>query len=323
MRWISYPMKLSPAYVAYPWGGENLGPLYGRALPGDHMGESWELSAEGKGISTVANGPFVGQTLQQLWQAYPEQLAGASQPGAGDAFPLLIKLIDAADDLSVQVHPDDAYAAAHERDRGGRGKTEMWVVLRAEPGARMVLGLKPGVDRARLAAALEDGAVEDCLYSAPVQAGEAYFIPAGLVHAIGRGIVVYEVQQNCDITYRLFDYNRPGLDGKPRPLHIAQSLDAAHYDLPPARPAQGERTRREGALIEQLSRNPYFELSRITLDGEADLETEGRLCALTVTQGVVRVGEVEARPGDTVLLPGALPGVRLSGQGALLSACAR
>lgn len=224
MEKILYPMKLSYEAKYRIWGGDLLKKTYGKVAPAiDRLGETWELTVRADGMSRVENGVYADMPLCDVLAVLGN--AAVSPTYDGKTFPLLIKLIDARDKLSVQVHPDDAYAA---RVEGDVGKTEMWYVLAADEGACLVSGLREGIDSAAFAAAVRDGHTEEVLDAHPVKPGDVCFIPSGLVHAIGAGIVVAEIQQNSDLTYRVFDYNRRQSDGSLRELHVERALDVVH-----------------------------------------------------------------------------------------------
>ena len=212
-----YPMRLSALPMERLWGGDKLGKIYNKNC-GSGTGETWELSVREKEKSVVSNGILAGKTLSEIVDT-DKSLVG--ERFAGGEFPLLIKFIDAADDLSVQVHPDDEYAAKVENDVG---KTEMWHIVEAEPGAKLVYGLADGVTPQDFVLAVREGKTQSALKYVEVHAGETYFIPAGLVHAIGGGILLAEVQQNCDLTYRVYDFDRLDKNGKPRELHTEKAL---------------------------------------------------------------------------------------------------
>src|SRR5262245_60127583 len=214
------PLVFEPFLRSMVWGGRRLSEWFGKRLPQGPVGESWEISAHPQHVSRVAEGPFLGQSLDDLCRCNSREIFGASAPADG-RFPLLIKLLDCRDWLSVQVHPTDDIAA--RLLAGERGKTEAWVVLGADPDARIYAGLVPGTTRADLEARLGHGSVADCLHSFTPRVGDCLFLPAGTVHAVGGGIVLAEVQQCSDATFRLFDWNRVGLDGKPRPLHVHEA----------------------------------------------------------------------------------------------------
>ena len=221
-----YPLSFVPVFKDYIWGGRNLETKLGRALPAGIVAESWEIAAHPNGQTPVASGPLAGYTLGALQRHLGERLLG-HRADAGE-FPLLIKLLDANRWLSVQVHPDDGYAQEHA---GELGKTELWVILHAEPGAELIYGLKAGVDRDRLAQAVTTGSIEQMLHRVPIHAGDVVYVPAGTVHALGPGVLVAEIQQNSDTTYRLYDWGRPGDNGQPRPLHVQQALDVIDWQM--------------------------------------------------------------------------------------------
>ena len=215
-----YPFKLKPVLKDIIWGGTRLASKYGKSNNhSQKIAESWELAVHKNGTSLIENGEYAGRTLGDLFECDKSVVS----PGyKSDIFPLLVKFIDAAQNLSVQVHPGDEYAAKHENESG---KTEMWYVIDALPGSEIVYGLNGEYTREELQALIDENRFEECLNYTKVKPGEVCFIPAGLVHAIGEGILILEIQQNSDSTYRLYDYNRPGPDGKPRELHIEKALD--------------------------------------------------------------------------------------------------
>lgn len=226
-----YPLRFEPVFQDYIWGGRRLETLFGRELPNGIVAESWEISGHEKAATRVVGGMWDGYTLPEVLEALGERLVGFNARACLERgrFPLLIKLLDAHRDLSVQVHPDDAYAAAHEG--GELGKTEMWYVLHADPGSELIYGLARGVTRASFEEALRQGAIETQLHRVPIARGDVFFIPAGTVHALLAGAVVAEIQQNSDATYRLYDWGRVGADGKPRPLHVAKALDVIDWGM--------------------------------------------------------------------------------------------
>jgi mannose-6-phosphate isomerase len=262
------PLLFEPFLSPKIWGGRRL------AATGPVIGESWQLYDRLDKSALVAEGPWKGRTLGQMTAEFGPRLLG---PGLfhGDAerFPLLVKFIDAADDLSVQVHPDDDQAAVMVGPEE-RGKSEMWVVLAAEPGSRMAVGLKPGVDAAAFRQALKNGAaVEGLLQSVEVSAGDVIDIPAGRVHAIGKGCYVAEIQQNSDTTFRVWDYGRLE-NGKPRELHVDQALRVINFDPAfAALPAKVTPSRQDlgWAVEEKLIQGPFFDVRRLTLKGPGRL----------------------------------------------------
>ncbi len=219
-----YPLTFEAVFKDYPWGGRNLATLLGRTIPDGIVAESWEIAAHANGSSPIASGALKGATLQEAMALWGANLVGSrnAKDLANGRFPLLIKLLDANRWLSVQVHPEDAYAHIHE---GESGKTEMWVVIHAEPGAELIYGFTPGVTRERFAQAIEAGETERYLHRLAVKEGDVIFVPTGAIHALGPGILIAEIQQNSDTTYRIYDW------GRPRPLHIEKSLEVLDFDL--------------------------------------------------------------------------------------------
>lgn len=261
------PFLLSPSGKDYIWGGERLKSDYGKALELSPLAETWECSVHPDGPSFVASGAFAGRTLAEVLAENPAWL-GTSFSALGGLH-ILVKLIDAKRDLSVQVHPDDDFAF---REEGGQqGKTEMWYVLDAEPGACLVFGLDRSTSAETLRAGLAEGTFESLLKRFPVRRGDVFYIPSGTIHAIGSGIVLAEVQQNSNLTYRLYDYGRVGKDGRPRELHVDKALAVA--DLSGARP-QRQPLRalryRPGFAEEELCACPYFQVWLCRVDAGED-----------------------------------------------------
>jgi mannose-6-phosphate isomerase len=226
-----YPLTFEPIFKERVWGGRNLQRLYHKALPpGQIIGESWEISDRPGDASVIANGRFAGKDLHWLVENHRAELLGEVAPVHG-CFPLLIKILDAQEKLSLQVHPPSEKAA----ELGGEPKTELWYIAEAEPSAELYVGLKRGVTRLEFERKLRNGSVAECFHRLGVRGGDAMFLPSGRVHALGSGLVIFEIQQNSDTTYRVFDWNRVGLDRKPRELHIPQSLASIDFaDFEPA-----------------------------------------------------------------------------------------
>ncbi len=265
-----YPLTFRPVFKDYLWGGRNLERILGRELPPGIVAESWEIAAHPDGDTLVENGEFAGLPLTELHARLGLDLIGTHNAWAQERgkFPLLIKLLDANRPLSVQVHPDDAYALAHEGNE--LGKAEMWVVLHADPGAELILGLKRGVTPQKFRQALEAGNLDPCLHHLSIRAGDVICVPAGTLHAILGGSIIAEIQQNSNTTYRVYDWNRLGPDGNPRPLHIQKALEVIDFSrvkpgtFTPTLLAEGEGIRRWG-----LCRNRYFVTERVEMDAGA------------------------------------------------------
>lgn len=226
------PITFSPIYMERVWGGRELELVYGRELPDSTspIGESWEIVDREHEQSIVDHGPLAGSSLHDLWTGRRAEIFGEGLPNH-PRFPILIKILDARDDLSIQVHPPIHLAGK----LGGEPKTEMWFIADCEPGAKLYVGLKNGVTRDAFEHAIAAGTVADCVHAVTPRAGDSIFIPSGRLHAIGAGFLIHEIQQNSDTTYRVFDWNRLGLDGNPRQLHVAESLASIDFnDFEPA-----------------------------------------------------------------------------------------
>lgn len=260
---ILCPARLEPVFSPRPWGARSLEPFFpeksGLAEP---IGEAWMTGNECR----FAGGPFTGKTLGEAWRQMPPEWAGTRANNA-DAFPLLVKFIFPEEKLSVQVHPDDDYAARHEKAAGGRGKTEMWYAFRARPEAEVFVGLKPEVTRASFASAVADGTAEDCLVRVPVCQGDAIFVPAGTAHTIGPGLVLCEIQEQSDLTYRVYDYNRRDASGRSRPLHIEKALEVMRFGPQSGGKIDPVRIHEEGAEKTYFASCRYFETSRWEFSG--------------------------------------------------------
>jgi mannose-6-phosphate isomerase len=269
------PFRIEPTFSPRIWGARSLAPLYPKKtnLP-EPIGEAWLTDVNCR----VANGPFAGKTLAEAWREMPDKWHGDNFAAGGD-FPLLVKFIFPTDKLSIQVHPDDAYASLHEKAAGGRGKTEMWHVVSAKPGAFLLLGLKPGVIRQEFLEALQNNHLEDLFQRHPVQAGDTFFIPARTPHTIGPDMVICEVQQYSDLTYRVYDYGRVDASGKPRELHIEKALAVMNFDpkaggkVTPQPRVKG----RENASMNHLAECPYFSVDRLDIGRMAQFKlVEGK-----------------------------------------------
>ena len=302
-----YPLLFTPAIKDYLWGGRGLEKM-GKVLPEGIVAESWEISGHPDGLGKVANGFLAGQTLPELMVKYGRSLVGSALPeSALTSFPLLVKLIDANDRLSVQVHPDDDYAWEHEN--GSLGKTEMWVVLDAKPDAKLVYGLKPGVSRERFAQAVSENNIASCLNEISARKGDVFSIPAGLVHAIGSGLMMVEIQQNSNATYRVYDYNRTDASGNRRPLHISKAMDVICFSMmPDAGMAVVPIVNGQGAVQTILVANRYFVVERCEVDGTLCGNADGgRFELMIILEGRAQLqypgGEIQVRMGDSLLLP--------------------
>jgi mannose-6-phosphate isomerase len=303
-----YPLRFEPVLKRYIWGGRRLETVLGKPLPpGDDYAESWEVADHASGQSVVAAGPLAGKSLHELVVERGEELLGKHAPQP--RFPLLFKLLDAQKVLSVQVHPNDAAAA--KLTPPDLGKTEAWVVLHAEPGSVVYAGLKRGFDRRAFEREVVRGTSELCLHKFEPRAGDCIFIPAGVVHALGAGLVIAEIQQASDTTFRLYDWKRLGPDGQPRALHIEQSLNAIDYDIGPVHPQQATLSQREGCVQEELVRCDKFVLQRWQVTAPQTIGGDNRCYLVCVIDGELAIaGDASDEPlrrGQTALIPASSP----------------
>ena len=303
-------ITFKPLYMERVWGGHELEKIFERELPAADIpyGEAWEMSDRPAEQSIVNHGPLKGTSLNELWQNSREEIFGS---GFEDSprFPLLIKILDARDKLSIQVHPPAEIAS----ELGGEAKTEMWYIADALPGAQLYVGLKAGITKADFQDAIEKGSVDQAVYSITPQRGDSIFIPSGRLHAIGAGLVIYEIQQNSDTTYRVFDWNRMGLDGVPRDLHVEQSIRCIDFsDVEPGMDEPNGNT---------LATCPYFHVDRLNLStgtmlGNPDQE---RFSIITVVSGELESSDGRThQEGDMLLLPRASQALRAAADSIVL-----
>lgn len=311
-----YPLKFTPRFKERVWGARNLERLYRKRLPADvPIGESWEISDRPGDVSVIANGALAGRDLHWLMEEHGPALLGKARALNGH-FPLLIKILDAQDTLSLQVHPPAAKAA----ELKGEPKTEMWFITEAQPDAALYVGLRPGMTRADFERKVKDGTVAECFHRHAVKAGEAMFLPSGRVHAIGAGNVIFEIQQNSDTTYRVFDWNRAGLDGKPRELHLEQSLASIDFnDFAPALASHATRAQGD-ATVRELARCPLFIVEQWSLAaGRTATLTPGTMHILGAVSGELSVesaaGRLLLQAGEFALVPASVTATIQTGPG--------
>lgn len=316
-----YPLKFKPIYKERIWGGRKIETAFGKKLPaGEKIGESWELSGVDGDISVVSNGQLKGNNLQELTEIYMGDLVGDKVfEKYGEEFPLLIKLIDADDNLSIQVHPDDKLAAERHNSFG---KTEMWYVVGHEAGAELYLGFNQPVDKEKYLEYLKAGKLAELLTAYKVQDGDSFFIPAGTIHAIGKGLLIAEIQQTSDITYRVFDWNRVDpKTGQGRELHTELALDAIEYK---SRSDYKTVAAPKVNAPVTLEKCPYFQTNSLIVDGEtvrdyAALDSFVIYICLEGNLELAYEGGVETmKKGETVLVPAELNEITLKGKGKLL-----
>ena len=296
VHFMLYPLRFKPLFRRYLWGGRRLESVLGKPIgDGDDYAESWEIVDHGADQSVVAYGPLDGTPLHDLVTQHGKSLFGRHHPQT--QFPLLFKFLDAQRDLSVQVHPNDEQAA--ELDPPDLGKTEAWVILDAQPGSMLYAGLRPGIDRDELAQRIRQGETTSCLHRIEARVGDCLFVPAGIVHALGAGIVIAEIQQASDTTYRLYDWDRVGADGKPRQLHVEQALNVIRFDARPVEPQQPATT--NDADVSRLVACDKFVLDRWEFDQAKTIPDDSRCRLIAVLSGCV---EVEHDPAGSSLSRG-------------------
>lgn len=312
-----YPLTFKPLFKDRIWGGHKIEELYHKPLPaGVPIGESWELSDRPGDVSVIANGPLAGKDLHWLVENHAAGLLGPADTQDG-RFPLLIKILDAREKLSLQVHPPAEKAAA----LGGEPKTEMWYIADADPGAELYAGLRRGVTRPEFEDKVRAGTVAECFHRVKVRAGDTMFLPSGRVHAIGSGLVIFEIQQNSDTTYRVFDWNRVGLDGKPRELHVDQSL--ASIDFEDFEPGLVSSVPKQtgGITIRPLVKNPLFSVEACEARAaQTQTLTPGTMQIVGVVSGRLRIvdrgASLAVAAGQFCLLPASLNEVTLQTESA-------
>ncbi len=295
-------LKLTPAFKDYLWGGTRLRDDFQKDCDFDKIAESWELSCHKDGPSTISNGEFKGLTLSEYIEKAGKSVLGTDCEKF-DNFPILIKLIDAKDNLSVQVHPDNEYAL---RVEGEYGKTEMWYIVDCDEGATLLYGFKDTISKDEFAQRIADNTLLEVTNAVPVKKGDVFFIQAGTLHAIGKGILIAEIQQNSNTTYRIYDYGRVGKDGKPRELHVEKAKDVT--DLCPAKAyPETPIEQKDGYTSKLLSSCDYFTTYAIDVESKAVLEADEKsFVSLLILEGdgkVIGDDTVEFRKGDSIFVP--------------------
>jgi mannose-6-phosphate isomerase len=310
-----YPLTFQPIFKERVWGGRELERLYHKALPaGVPIGESWEIADRPGDASVIANGPLAGKDLRWLMEHHAAAVLGSAQP-KGTRFPLLVKILNAREKLSLQVHPPPALASR----LGGEPKTELWYIADATKGADLFVGLKRGVTRQEFERRIGDGTVADCFHRLEVKRGDAVFLPSGRVHAIGGGNVIFEIQQNSDTTYRVFDWNRKGLDGKPRELHVPQSLESIDFGDFEPQLIRRVYARKATLKVRRLVDDPLFRIEACQAGkGQHFHISPQRAQVLGVVRGGLRIAHGETTlslaAGQFALLPACLGRVGLTAE---------
>jgi mannose-6-phosphate isomerase len=287
-----YPFTFQPIFKDRIWGGRELERLYHKPLPpGAVIGEAWEITDRPGDASVITNGPLAGKTLRWLMENHAAEVLGPARPARGNHFPLLCKILDAREKLSLQVHPPARLAA----ELHGEPKTEMWYIADAGPGAELYVGLRAGVTREQFERKIADGTVADCFHRIPVRAGDTMFLPSGRVHAIGDRLVIFEIQQNSDTTYRVFDWNRVGLDGKPRELHVAQSLASIDFNDFEPKLVQTPFITDGGVQKRSLVKDPLFDVEAWQVASGVRSEFAPHQLQIVAVTG----GEIAVQSGST------------------------
>jgi mannose-6-phosphate isomerase len=308
--------QLEPFFSPRIWGQRSLAPWYpDKVNLKEPLGEAWLTAFE----SRVSNGPFAGKTLREMWHQMPAEWRGRRHASLAE-FPVLIKFIFPNDKLSIQVHPGDAYAAEHEQNAGGRGKTEMWHMVSARHGAEIMFGLQPGLDKEVFLKALAEGSVESLLVHLPVQAGDTYFVPAGTQHAIGPGMVICEIQEYSDLTYRVYDYGRLDSSGKPRELHVQKALEVTNFNRGSGGKIEPLALHSPDAKKCLLSACEFFATERWDCNRTTPIESDPEEFQLfVILEGTGTFHDTEwafpYRPGEAWFLPANLPTTLLQPDG--------
>jgi mannose-6-phosphate isomerase len=306
-----HPLEFRPILKRIRWGGRRLASLGKPLGEGNDYAESWELADYGEDQSMVIGGEYDGWTLRRLVEERNREVFG--RHAGREQFPLLVKFLDANDRLSVQVHPNDEQAKRFDPEENG--KTEAWVVVDAKPGSRLYAGLKEGVTADQLRTASEKGTVEELLHSFEVTPGECVFIPAGTVHAIGEGILLAEIQQMSNLTFRLYDWGRTGSDGQPRPVHVDKAIACTDFVRGPVRPVDPHRTEHRHGVTDDLVRSDYFVMRRHVLERDHRIQADDRFRILVALDGTGDLAcdgtAMRFALGRTALIPAASPDVTI------------
>jgi mannose-6-phosphate isomerase len=312
-----YPLKLRPIFKSKIWGGTKLRTYFGKDIPDDNIGESWELCCRDDGMSVVENGIYKGENLQKIIDTYREKLLGLRIfKKYGTEFPLLIKILDANDRLSVQVHPDDNYAVLNGLDHG---KDEMWYIIDAKENASLIYGLKKGTSRTELEKAIKGNRILQYLNEAAVKPGDFLYIPAGTVHAILGGLLIAEIQQNCNTTFRLYDWDRVDQSGKRRELHIYQALESIHFENKGSDIAKsGQAKYNNQTTIRKGPKVKEFQIDEINTNGGFDMQINPESFQVIMNlngNGTISYlgGCINFNKGDTVLIPADIDKYSLTG----------
>lgn len=316
MSFVKYPLLFEPILKDRIWGGTKLKTVLKKEIHSDKIGESWEISGVPGDVSIVANGSFKGQNLEELISEYPIEILGEDIfKRFGKQFPLLFKFLDAKEDLSIQLHPNDVLA---KKRHDSFGKTELWYIMQADEGARVVIDFKNDVTQKDYLNHLQSKTLPSILKEIPVKQGDVFFIETGTVHAIGEGVLLAEIQQTSDITYRVYDWDRTDADGKSRELHVDLALEAINYNVKKVELSYTDNQNEANQVVAC----PFFDVNIIPLKGEYTVQKDNRFYLYVCTEGTCRV-EIEGissqfKAGDAILIPAAVEKLTIEGNATLL-----
>lgn len=317
MTFKAYPLQFKPILKERIWGGTKLKSELNKSITSEITGESWELSTVKGDVSFITNGDYEGKPLQDIIEKFPSELLGQRVfDKFGAEFPLLFKFLDAREDLSIQVHPDDKLA---QKRHNSFGKTEMWYVMQADPNSRIIAGFKKDSSREEFVSHVHNNTIVDILGAVPAKAGDVYFLETGTVHAIGAGVLIAEIQQTSDITYRIYDFDRVDASGNKRELHLDLSLDAINYNASTAFQLHNNHTNESNVLVDC----PYFTTNLIPLEGDyIPRLPKGTFTVYMCVSGQFDLATEDNyysyKKGDTVLIPAEVSDFRISGKADLL-----
>ena len=312
-----YPLQFNPIFKERIWGGEKLKTVLNKAIPSATIGESWELSTVKGDVSVVSNGEWTGKSLMELIDKFPNEILGtAVYTRFGMEFPLLFKYLDAREDLSIQVHPNDVLA---KKRHNSFGKTEMWYVMQADADSRIIVGFKENSNAEQYLESLKNKTLLSLLDDINVKSGDVFFLETGTVHAIGAGLVIAEIQQTSDVTYRLYDFDRVDATGNTRELHVDLALEAINYNTVKTKKEYTTNSNESNIVVDC----PYFTTNFIPLEGEISISKSGQsftvyMCIEGDFEITTAESKFQYKKGDTVLLPAALPSFVLSGKASIL-----
>jgi mannose-6-phosphate isomerase len=311
-----YPFTFDPIYKERIWGGNRLKTLFDKKIPSNRIGESWEISSLPEDVSVINNGIYKGKTLNEIISLFPEEILGESVVKEyGKQFPLLIKLLDAKEDLSIQLHPNDYLAQKRHKSFG---KTEMWYVVDAEKGSRIIIGFKKESNQKEYLKYLSSNKILDLLEEIPVQKGDVYMLETGTIHAIGAGIVIAEIQQKSDVTYRIYDWERKDAEGKTRELHTDLALEAINYKTTPSKKEYSTKKN----FLNTTVQSTYFTTSLLNLEKDFSFNTNGKFAILMCIDGFFEIDlnriVYSYKKGDSILIAAILGKIKLKGNATIL-----